>query len=68
MKNLKAIDWVAKLLLVIGGLTWGIFGLFNFNLVIWLLGFIGAVSYASFVYIAVGIAAIWFGYNFFFKK
>lgn len=68
MKNTKVIDWIAKLLLVIGGVTWGLFGALNFNLVNWLLGFVGATAYANFVYIAVGIAALFEGYNLFKKK
>lgn len=47
----------ALILTIIGGLNWGLVGLFDFNLV----GFLfGEISYVSrIIYIIVGISAVW---------
>ena len=52
---MKNKDWnkVARILLLAGGLNWGLIGLFGFNLV----GALGPL--ARFVYIAVGWAALY---------
>ena len=54
---LSGIDWTALVLVIIGGLNWGLVGLFNFHLVAAILGVGTALS--SIVYILVGLAAIW---------
>lgn len=51
-------DKIALLLLVIGGLNWGLFGIFEFDLVAWLLGGAGSLA-ARAVYILVAISAVW---------
>ena len=57
MKNLSVLDWIALILLIIGGLNWGLVGIFNFNLVA---GIFGAMSVMSrIVYILVFLSAIW---------
>ena len=48
--------WLTKLLLIIGGLNWGLIGAFKYNLVDALLG-MGSTP-ARAVYILVGIAAL----------
>ena len=48
--------WFAFLLLIIGGLNWGIIGLFNFNLVNAIFGKVPAIERA--VYALVGLSAI----------
>jgi len=53
--KLSAIDFVAIVLVVIGGLNWGLVGLFNFDLVQAILG--GVPILARLVYILVGVAA-----------
>lgn len=53
MKNL---DILAAVMLVVGGINWGLTGLFDLNLVAALFG-TGAV--AKIVYAAVGLAAIY---------
>lgn len=68
MKNMKVFDWIAKALLLLGGLNWGILGLFNFDLVRWLLGLAGASMYANVAFVLVGIAAIWFGFGWYKNK
>ena len=51
-------DRIALILLVIGGLNWGLVGIFQFDLVAWLFG--GASSIISrAVYIIVALSAIW---------
>jgi uncharacterized membrane protein YuzA (DUF378 family) len=53
MKNL---DVVAAVLLVIGGLNWGLYGLFQTDLVNTLFG---GSFLATLVYVLVGLAAVW---------
>lgn len=48
---------IAFILLVIGGLNWGLVGAFHFNLVYKILG--GVPVLESVVYILVGLSAIW---------
>ena len=48
---------VTLLLLVVGGLNWGLVGLFGFNLVAALLGDMSLLSRA--VYTLVGLSALW---------
>lgn len=51
-------DKLALILLVIGGLNWGLVGIFEFDLVAWLFG--GSTAILSrVVYILVAISAIW---------
>lgn len=54
---MKWLHIVAVLLLVVGGLNWGLVGLFNWNLVMWLLGSYPTVEKA--VYVLVGLSALW---------
>lgn len=54
MKNL---DVIAAILLVIGGLVWGLIGLFNFNLVEFIFGQIPVL--ARIIYSLVGLAALY---------
>ncbi|HZY16913.1 MAG TPA: DUF378 domain-containing protein [Ramlibacter sp.] len=51
------LDWLAIILLIVGGLNWGLVGLFNLDLVATLFGQGSMVSRV--IYIAVGLAAIW---------
>ena len=51
-------DTIALLLSIIGGLNWGLIGIFQFDLVAWLFG--GQDSIVSrVVYTLVGLAALW---------
>lgn len=47
---------IAKILVIVGGLNWGLIGLFDFNLVDSIFG-VGSVG-SQIVYIAVGVAAL----------
>ena len=52
------LDKIALTLLVIGGINWGLVGIFQFDLVAWLFG--GADSLLSrAVYILVAVSAVW---------
>ena len=52
------IDRIALILAVIGGLNWGLVGIFKFDLVAWICGGSGTVI-ARIIYTLVGLAAIW---------
>jgi uncharacterized protein len=53
---MKTIDVVVAILLVIGGLNWGLVGLFDFDIVATLLGH-GTIL-ARIVYVLVGVSAV----------
>ncbi len=55
--HIKGIHWLFLVLLIIGGLNWGLVGLFNFNLVSVLFGTDTLLS--KIVYILVGISAVY---------
>lgn len=55
--RMKAAEWIPMLLLIIGGLNWGLVGLFNYNLVAALFGEDSMLSRA--VYVAVGLSALY---------
>ena len=57
MKNLDSIDLFFLILLIIGGLNWGLVGLFNLDLVSTLFGEGSALS--RLVYILVGASALY---------
>ena len=51
-------DKIALILLVIGGINWGLVGIFELDLVAWMFG--GAASVVSrMIYILVAISAVW---------
>ena len=51
-------DKIALTLLIIGGLNWGLVGIFSFDLVAWLFGGTGALL-SRIVYILVALSAVW---------
>ncbi|MBU1557595.1 DUF378 domain-containing protein [Patescibacteria group bacterium] len=55
--NLGSIGWVSLILLVVGGLNWGLVGLFGFDLVATIFGEMTMLSRA--VYVLVGISSIY---------
>lgn len=55
--KLNMIDWLALILVIVGGLNWGLVGLFNFDLVAAILGSMSVLSRA--VYVLVGLAAVY---------
>ena len=51
-------DIIALILVIVGGLNWGLVGIFQFDLVAWICG--GQTGIISrIVYILVGLSAIW---------
>jgi uncharacterized membrane protein YuzA (DUF378 family) len=56
MKKMNALDWVAFVLVIVGGLNWGLVGILKYNLVTALLG-VGTA--ANVVYGLVGISAVY---------
>lgn len=54
---MKTLHMVAFLLLAVGGLNWGLVGLFKFNLVSAVFGSMPALE--MLVYILVGVSAAW---------
>lgn len=57
MKKLAVIDWIALLLVIVGGLNWLLVGAFNFDLVAAIFGAVSAI--ARIVYILVGLGALY---------
>ena len=51
------LNWIAMILLVIGGLNWGLVGMFNFDLVATLFGDMSGISRV--VYSLVALSAIY---------
>ena len=54
---MKTIDVIAAVLLVVGGLNWGLVGLFRFDLVAAIFG--AGAPVARVVYILVGLSALY---------
>ncbi|MFV0520004.1 MAG: DUF378 domain-containing protein [Lachnospirales bacterium] len=55
--RIRTLDYIFLTLLVIGGINWGLLGLFNFNLVTMLFG--NSILLTNIIYILVGISAIY---------
>jgi uncharacterized protein len=59
--KLTIVDWVALALVIVGGLNWGLVGVFDFNLVAAILGDMSAL--ARTVYALVGVSALYLIYT-----
>lgn len=57
MKDMSVFDWIVFILLVVGGLNWGLIGLFRFDLVAALFGYMS--WFTRVIYILVGFSAIY---------
>ena len=57
MNKLNALDWIALILVVVGGLNWALVGVFGFDLVAAIFGDMSFLS--RIVYVLVGLAAIY---------
>jgi hypothetical protein len=55
--KMNALDWIAMVLLIVGGLNWGLVGLFNIDLVASLFGTQSA--FTRVVYVLVGLSALY---------
>lgn len=59
--KLSALGWVAMVLLIVGGVNWGLVGLFSFDLVAALFGPMSLVSRV--IYALVGVSALYSIYS-----
>jgi len=57
MNKLNALDWIALVLVIVGGLNWGLVGFLKFDLVAALFGDMSALS--RIVYALAGLAAVY---------
>jgi uncharacterized membrane protein YuzA (DUF378 family) len=57
LNKLNTPDWIAVILVVVGGLNWGLVGIFKFDLVAAIFGEMGIIS--RIVYTLVGLSAIY---------
>lgn len=55
---MRILDKIALALVVIGGINWGLIGIFRFDLVAWIFGG-QAANLSRIIYTLVGIAALW---------
>ena len=56
MNKLSGLDWVTFILMLIGGLNWGLIGIFNWNLVE---AIFGMTVITTIIYILVGLSAVY---------
>lgn len=63
MKKQSVLDIIALVLVLIGGINWGLVGAFGFNVVDAIFGAGSVVS--SIIYLLVGISAIYGAFSFF---
>ncbi len=64
--EMKPLDLIAMILVIIGGLNWGLVGLINLDLVAAIFG--AGSLLAQIVYILVGLSALYMVYFAFMKK
>lgn len=57
MRRWNLIDWIAFILVIIGGLNWGLIGIFDFDVVAAIFGM--KTMAAKVVYTLVGISALY---------
>lgn len=57
MPKMNTWDWIAMILLIVGGLNWGLVGVFNFDLVAAIFGAMSVIS--RLVYILVGASSVY---------
>ncbi|SJZ45320.1 hypothetical protein SAMN02745114_00578 [Eubacterium coprostanoligenes] len=55
---MKILDRIALILTIIGGINWGLIGIFKFDLVAWIFGGQGAIM-SRIIYTLVCLAAVW---------
>ncbi|MFW6237675.1 MAG: DUF378 domain-containing protein [Halanaerobiales bacterium] len=60
MENLGILEWLAFILVIVGGINWGLIGLFDFNLVSFLFGSMTTASRT--VYSLVGLSALYMAF------
>ena len=60
MADKNALDWITAVLVIVGGINWGLVGAFKFNLVNTIFGSMSWLE--NLVYILVGLSAIYMLY------
>lgn len=55
--KMSTMDWIVFILVVIGGLNWGLVGAFDYNLVDSIFGM--GSTLARIIYVLVGLSALW---------
>lgn len=55
--NMKTVSWIAFVLVIIGGLNWGLVGFFDFDLVGAIFGEMSGISRV--IYALVGLSAVY---------
>ena len=61
MGDKNIIDWIALVLVIVGGLNWGLVGIFSWDLVEAILGSVPILQ--RIVYVLVGISALYMIYQ-----
>ena len=56
--EIKMLDKIALILTIIGGINWGLIGIFQFDLVAWIFGGQSAII-SRIIYTLVALAAVW---------
>jgi len=56
MAKKSVLDWIALILLIIGGINWGLVGLFNFDLVT---SIFGDNIVTDIIFTLVGLSGLW---------
>jgi uncharacterized membrane protein YuzA (DUF378 family) len=54
---MKALDTITLIIIIIGGIVWGLIGLFSWNLITAIFG--DATVITRIIYIIVGLSALW---------
>lgn len=57
MKKMNPVSWIAMILVIIGGLNWGLVGFFKYDLVAAIFGDMSALTRV--IYALVGLAALY---------
>jgi uncharacterized protein len=57
MAEKKVLDWIAYIVLIIGGLNWGLIGLLNFDLIAFV--FSSFMIFEKIIYLLIGISALY---------
>lgn len=61
MNKINGLDWLALVLVIIGGLNWGLVGLFDYDLVAGIFGEMSSIS--RIIYGLVGVSAVYMLYT-----
>ena len=67
--KMSAMDWIAWVLLFVGGLDWGTYGFFKYDFVAkWFGGGDSMAAFPRVIFALVGLAALWSLFSIFGKK